>query len=252
MYPHSFLWNYLWIAPRVLLVIIVAVMLRNRLFRAFPIFFTYSIFQVLEQGILFILDRDRAISAHQYWFVYWLFSLTSISLRFGILWEVFSHIFKDYPGLKRLNRIVFRYAIVVLLLVATTVAAKTSEDGTFHIYSRIHVVDLGVDVMQSGLWLLLITFSSYFRLSLRSFPSGIAFGLSIFSTVDLATEAMRTWSGFVAGYAFDVVTMATYHCCVLVWLVYLMAPDTLTTKPAELPEHNLAEWNAELQRLLLQ
>ncbi len=232
--------------------IIVAVMLRNRLFRAFPIFFSYSIFQVLEQGILFILDRDRAISAHQYWLVYWLFSLTSISLRFGILWEVFSHIFKHYPGLKRVNRIVFGYAIVVLLLVATTVAARTSEDGTFHIYSRIHVVDLSVDVMQSGLWLLLIAFSSYFRLSLRSFPSGIAFGLGIFSTVDLATEAMRTWTGFVAGYAFDVVTMATYHCCVLLWLVYLMAPDTLTTKPVELPEHNLAEWNAELQRLLLQ
>jgi len=31
-----------------------------------------------------------------------------------------------------------------------------------------------------------------------------------------------------------------------------MGSDTLTALPGELPEHNLAEWNAELQRLLLQ
>jgi hypothetical protein len=76
--------------------------------------------------------------------------------------------------------------------------------------------------------------------------------LGIFSSVGLATEAMRVWTGPVAGYAFDFVTMATYHCCVVIWVIYLLAPETARSSVKELPENALEQWNAELQRLLLQ
>jgi hypothetical protein len=252
MYPHSFLWHYLWIAPRALQVIIAVVMVRRRLFREFPVFFIYTIFQVLEQGTLFFLDHSAAVSDYQYWYAHWFMSTVSIGLRFGILWEIFSNVFRNYSGIRSLNRVLFRSAIVVLLLLATIVAARVPEDGTFRIFSMVHVLDLSVDVMQTGLWLLLLGLCSYFRLSLRSFPYGIAFGLGIFSTVDLATEVSRAWTGFVAGYAYDFVTMATYHCCAIIWLVYLLAPERSVQTLQELPENNLEQWNAELQRLLLQ
>jgi hypothetical protein len=252
MYPHSFLWHYLWIAPRALQVIIVVVMIRRRLFREFPFFFTYTVFQIVEQGTLFVLDHSPAVSDYQYWYVHWVTSIISIVLRFSILWEIFSNVFRDYPGLQRFNRVLFRSAIAIFLLLAAMVAALAPEDGPGHIFSGIHVLDLSVDVMQSGLWLLLVGFCSYFRLSWRSFTYGIAFGLGIFSTVDLATEATRVWTGFVAGYAFDFISMATYHLCVIIWLVYLLAPETSRHTLKELPKNNLEQWNAELQRLLLQ
>ena len=80
--------------------------------------------------------------------------------------------------------------------------------------------------------------------------SRMDFGLGIFACVDLATETVRIWSGPAA--YFDFVTMATYHCCVVIWLVYLLAPQTAPLTAKELPENNLEQWNAELQRLLLQ
>jgi hypothetical protein len=46
--------------------------------------------------------------------------------------------------------------------------------------------------------------------------------------------------------------MATYHCCVVIWLVYLLAPEMTARRVKQMPENNLEEWNAELQRLLLQ
>ncbi|MGA9813398.1 MAG: hypothetical protein WBQ64_11510, partial [Terriglobales bacterium] len=109
-----------------------------------------------------------------------------------------------------------------------------------------------VSVMQSGLLILLVGFCSYFGLSWRNLTYGIACGLGIFSSVKLATEAIRVWTGPVAGYAFDFVTMATYHCCVVIWLVYVLAPETARSTVQELPQNTLDEWNAELQRLLLQ
>ena len=115
---------------------------------------------------------------------------------------------------------VFRAAAAVLLLTAIAVVARAPQDGTLQLLSRVHLLDLGVSVVQSGLLLVLVGFSSYFRLSWRSFAYGIGLGLGILASVDLATETMRVWTGYVAGYAFDFVTMATYHCCVLIWLVY--------------------------------
>jgi hypothetical protein len=252
MYPHSFLWHLLWLAPRVLQIFIAAIIIRRRLVREFPVFFVYTLFQVISEGTLFVLDHNAAVSGYQYWYVYWIGLTVSSALRFGIIWEICSNVFRKYPGLRRLNRFVFGWAIVVLLFLAIAIAAYAPEDGTFHILSRSRILDLSVNVMQSGLWLLLVGLSACFRLSWRSFAYGIAFGLGIFATVVLATQATRVWTGFVAGYVFDFVNMAAYNCCAIIWLVYLLAPETSHRTVKELPENNLEQWNAELQRLLLQ
>ena len=52
-------------------------------------------------------------------------------------------------------------------------------------------------------------------------------------------------------YSLDFITMATYHCCVLIWLVYLLAPDTARRAVKHVPDNNLEQWNTEMQRLLL-
>jgi len=252
MYPHSFLWHYLWIAPHALQLIIAIAMVRRRLVREFPVFFVYTVSQIVAQGTLFILDHLPAVSGDQYWEVHWAASLIQIGLRFGVIREIMVYVFRDYHGLGQLTRIVFRSAVVILLFLATAAVAYAPQAGGFLILSRVHVLDLFVDVIQAGLWLVVVALSFHFGLTWRNFPYGIAFGMGIFLTVDVAIEAIRLWTGFVAGYAFDVVSMATYHCCVIVWLVYLLAPETARRTLKDLPKNDLEQWNAELQRLLLQ
>lgn len=215
-------------------------------------FFAYTAFQIVEEGSLFVMDHSVAVSAYQYWCAHWVGLAIDVTLRFAVIFEIFSSVFQKYSGLTQLSRIVFRSVAVVLLVVAIAVAARAPGDGTPPILSGVHVLDLSVSLIQSGLLLLLIGFSAYLGLSWRSFPYGVAFGLGIFASVDLATETLRVWTGPIAGYAFDVVTMATYHCCVLIWLVYALAPEAARRPVKEVPESNLEQWNAELQRLLLQ
>lgn len=252
MYAHSFLWHYLWLAPHALQIVIAIVMVRRHMVRGFPVFFTYTVFQIVEEGTLFILDHSAAIRPLTYWYAHWVGLAVDAPLRFAIIAEIFSRVLGNYPGLRRLSGILFHGAAVVLLFAAIVVAARAPEDGTRHIISRIHVFDLSVSVMQSGLLLLLVGFSSYLGLSARNFAYGIAFGLGIFASVDLAAETLRVWTGSIAGVTFDLVTMATYHCCVVIWLVYLLAPETAGRPVRKLPANNLEQWNAELQRLLLQ
>ena len=252
MQPHSFLWHYLWIAPHALQLIIAVIMLRRGLWREFPAFFAYTLFEIVEQGTLFVLDHTAAVSAVEFWRDQWLFLAIEVPLRFATIFEIFSSVFRDYPGLKRLTSLVFRMATVVLLFAAIIVIARAPEDGSAPILSNVHLLDLAVSMMQSGLLLLLIGFASWFGLSWRSPAYGFAFGLGVFATVVLATKAVRLWTGALAGNVFDLLTMATYHACVVIWLVYSLAPQAARRKVTELPENTLEQWNAELQRLLLQ
>ena len=252
MRAHSFLWHYLWIAPHALQFIVASVMLRRGLWREFPVFFAYTLFTVVEQGTLFIQDHRADVTPEAYWHDRWVFLAFEVPLRFAIVFEIFSSVFRDYPGLKQLTRILFQVATVVLLFAAIVVIAQAPDHGTSPILSRVQLLDLGVSMLQGGVLLLLVGFASYFALSWRSPAYGFAFGLGIFASVRVANDAVRLWNASVVGSVFDFVTMATYHFCVVIWLVYSLAPETARRGVKELPENNLEQWNAELQRLLLQ
>src|SRR6266576_3494288 len=57
MYPHSPIWHYLWVAPHTLQVAIVVIMIRRRLISEFPVFLTYTLFQIIMGGTLFVMDH---------------------------------------------------------------------------------------------------------------------------------------------------------------------------------------------------
>jgi hypothetical protein len=206
----------------------------------------------MQSAILLVMDHSSAISATLYWNTEWAGLLITIILRFAVIHEIFTYVFRSYPALTELSRLLLRWTTVVLVLIAVAVTASTPKETPF-LLSGIHLVNRAVGLVQSGLLVFLFLFCAYFRLSFRSYAYGIAMGLGIFASVDLASAALRVWTGVVAAgsYTVDFVTMATYHCCVLIWLVYLWAPETAGQPVRVLPDHNLEQWNAEMQRLLL-
>lgn len=253
MYPHSPLWHYLWIAPHALQVFIVIAIIRRRLVSEFPIFLAYTAFQVILGTVLFALDHDPGISPEQYWTAHWGFLAISIALRFAVIYEIFANVFRPYEALAQLSRVLLRWSGALLILIAVLVTAHAPSSDGPRIASAVHVVELGVNIIQSGLVLFLFMFSSYFRVSWKSYVFGIAAGIGLFSIVTLARQAIGVATGLAAGsYVLDFVSMAAYHCSVVIWLVYLLLPQSQGRAVATMPNHNLEEWNHELQRLLLQ
>src|SRR5258708_17661617 len=114
MYPHSFLWHLLWLAPRVLQIFIAAIIIRRRLVREFPVFFVYTLFQVISEGTLFVLDHNAAVSGYQYWYVYWIGLTVSSALRFGIICGICPNGCRTNPRFGRAYRVVFRPALASL------------------------------------------------------------------------------------------------------------------------------------------
>ncbi len=233
-------------------------MIRRRLVREFPVFFVYTVYQIVQEGTLFVLDHAMrghlvAVPPYRYWHAYWAFMVVSSALRFALIYEIFFHILQSYRGLWELSRLLFRWVAALLLLVAVVISAYAPANDPYRFHTGVYVVNRAVSLVQTGLLVFLFLFSSYFHLSWRSYVCGIALGLGIFSSVDLATSAMRASIGPAPGnYVYDFIVMGTYHCSVLIWLAYLLAPEYSRRMVKELPADDLERWNAELQRLLLQ
>ena len=148
MYPHSFLWHYLWLAPHALQILVVVAMIRRRLVREFPIFLVYTVLQMTQEGILFVLDHSSAVSPEQYWHAHWAGMIVSIVIRSAVIYEISSHVFRPYPAIGELGRIAFRWAAVVLLLVAVAIAAYAPGDNSARIFSYVYVVNRAVNLVQ--------------------------------------------------------------------------------------------------------
>lgn len=253
MYPHSPLWHYLWLGPHLIQLGLAGLMIRRRMHRDYPIFFAYTVFQAVKETVLFYLDHSSVISVSVYWKCYGVGEAGDVVLRFAVIYEVFTNLFRPYPALNKMTRQILSWSAVLLLLIAVAVAWYEPGLGAGRLTYGYQLVDRTVSMVQSGLLVFLFLFASYFGISWRNYVFGIAFGMGVFSSVDLLTTAIRLQAGPFAGdYVLDFVLMVTYHVSVLIWLAYLLAPERERTPTKHLPDNNLEQWNAELERLLLQ
>jgi hypothetical protein len=112
------------------------------------------------------------------------------------------------------------------------------------------LVERSVRVVQCGLLLFLFISSAYLGLSLRNHVFGVALGFGVFVGVQMAAIAMRTQAGLVTQDALNLVKMASYNCAVLVWMTYLLAPQSADDEARVPVAAEVKSWNRALLQLL--
>jgi len=253
---HSFLWNFLWVAPNVILLALGVLLSRRGYSREFPAFLSFAILSAAGDLAVYCADIVPFISAIIFWRVQWAGFVVESVLKFLVIGEVLSRFLSPYPSVARLGRYFVSGFGAVLILVAAVAAAFARGDSSVWLISGFHVVEQTVFIVQLGLIMSLLLFAAYFRMSWDRLSFGIVLGLGISACGHLVTWALiananpsaqqRTWLAFF--------NMAIYNVCVLIWGYYLLIPSKVprkTNSPA-LPNHNLDLWNRELERLLQQ
>ena len=72
MTPLLSLLIYLWVAPHVLQVAILGVMVYRRQYRQFPVFFSYTGFEIVQFLVLLAVNRLRLMSHEHYHLIFFL------------------------------------------------------------------------------------------------------------------------------------------------------------------------------------
>lgn len=142
-----------------------------------------------------------------------------------------------------------------LVFGATLVAALSHGDSTVRLISGFHLLAQTVYLVELGLAVIIFLFVAYFGLSWDRLSFGVLFGFGVSSCEYLAAWAIiaNADPSSRGRTLLDLLNMATYHLCVLLWGYYLLVPGKIRVKTTvSLPQHNLDVWNRELERLLQQ
>jgi hypothetical protein len=243
------LYYYLWIAPHILQIVLALLMMRRRLVREFPVFFTYTMFEILQFFTLFALMHLNFMKA--YAVAYYGGETISSALRFAIIYEILSKVLGDYSPLSRIKHSLFHWATAVLMILAVLIVAYTPSMQTDSKVFVQNVLDRTISITQCGLLLLLVGLSGFLKLSFRAFAFGIALGLGIYDAVKLVDWGLVDRSGSLdTSDWFTMIVMAAYHCCVLFWVVTLVLARAQRVRAPEVSPSTLEQWDHTLERFL--
>ena len=245
--PISYL---IWAVAGVGTLLALGLVFRNRLLRQFPFFSSYLAFHVIEQIVAFLVYRHFGRASWPYLYEYWVAQAIGIGLRFGIIWEIFSQVFRPYEGLRHAGTVGFRWAAVLLLVAAIVAAvAGPSHEPDFALKGAV-VLERSLDVVQCGLLVLLFLFASYFALTWRNYVFGIALGFGVIASVELLAAALATQFRSFSDMILNSLPRIAYAGATIIWVAYLVSSEPPRPNLTALPQHDLEKWNQELLQLL--
>jgi hypothetical protein len=209
----------LWIAHPVLQLALAALLLRRGLQRKFRYFLGYILTQVATFAVVFPALWHRQDYAFCF-YLYWICVAISVAFGFGVIHEVFVDVFRSFHTLRDLGTVLFKWAGLVMLLVAGVVSVSTNSSTVAPWMQAILTAQRCVRIIQVGLVLFLLFFARYLGVSWRQRSFGIAFGFGSFAAVELAL--VSSWVGNHLGNPWmSIVNMAAYNGSMLVWVGYL-------------------------------
>jgi hypothetical protein len=249
---HKVLSLFLLISPHVLLGVLAVILYKRRLCREFTCFFAYVLYEIAKFIPLFALYSVLGATSKPYAYVFSATLLISIALRFGVIDEVSKDLFRESQFLKVAARRLLLCVTGSLLVMGVLLAVYAPGNNSARLIAGVSVVNRGAAMVQCGLLVSLLLFSRFLGLSWRRPAFGIALGLGILTSVDLATSALRAaFASEVAADLSDWLLTCTYFVCVSIWIGYLLAPEPKPVSLTVIPDDDEVEtWNREFQHLL--
>jgi len=220
----------------------------RRLYRDYPVFFAYTISHMLSFLVLFYCYQlgVRDVYRHAYLGC----EAVDAVLKFGVICELFSQVFRQYEGIRQLGSVLLRWASVILVLIAVMVAASTSGSDSDRFLAGFYAMERSVEIVQGGLLFLLFVLSSFLGLQWRRHTLGIALGFGVLSSVHLATFTLRAQLGMASQDILSLISNAGYDCAVLVWLGTLYVRKPVHQFSQHIPHWDVESWNQALVGLL--
>jgi hypothetical protein len=208
----------LWCLHPLLQMGIAAFMFRRGLLHKFKFFFCYILTQIVTFAILFPAIVWRSYGAAFY--LYWICNAIGVAFGFMVIHEVFVDVFRVFHTLRDLGTVLFKWAGLVMLLVAGVVSVSTNSSAIPPWMQAIITSQRCVRMVQVGMVLFLLFFAHYVGVSRRQHSFGIALGFGSFAVVELLL--ISSWiANHLNIVGVNVANMLAYNGSLLLWLGYV-------------------------------
>src|SRR5512146_1162470 len=182
----------------------------------FPVFFTYTIFHLIQAIASFIAFH---ISYTVFFYEWWTGELLDVFFALAVIQEVFIVTFQPYQSLSRWASRIYNAGTIVLCLTAVLIGVKYP-----HGYSpRVSVwltLDRSAFFIEVGLLFFLLVFCRLFGLSWRHYVFGIASGFVLMASVSTISETLRTHFGVSVDSWVSILNAVSFTGAVTIWTYY--------------------------------
>lgn len=234
-----------WVIGIALQVLLAAVMLAKRTWKTYPMFTAYVFFNLLAAAIGYAVFGHKAV----YFYTYFFFDSIAIVMGLGVVREIFTNVFSPHPALRKLATIIFRVAVVALIVLAGGVIYDQSGNAK-SIAHALLLAEEAARIVEVGLIMFLFLSSSAFGLHWRQNVFGMALGLGMFAAVDLVTVTLIGHVSSSMVRAINLAHVLSFSASLLIWLGYLLVPERAASS-GEMPKQaQLEQWNHAVMELI--
>ena len=218
--------NVLWLIQPLLKLVILVTMFRRKLHVRYPLFFSYLSYSVLVTALLYAVHG----SYRAYFYAYWSTDAVSAMLVMGVVYELFTAMFRKHHALRDFGSMLFRWALVMVAMLAGLLLFSGINPTRNSIVNSIANLDRSVGVMQCGMLLFLVLFSPYLKIPWRHQICGIALGFGLNSTARMLL--LSQWIHGVFGMSnLNLISMFAYDWTLVIWTVYAFMKIPVETTP---------------------
>lgn len=214
-------------------------LLRKGLWRVYTFFFTYTVWVLIANSALLIIDlRFRSI----YPGVYWHIDSIDVVLRLLVVWEVFR---QTFPKSSRLYRSLAK-GLGIIAFGLLMIAGATFLDQNYSGLRSLHLaLDRSFGFVQALMVLGTLVTARYYGVVCGRNIRGIAYGFGAWASISTTNNAMVDLTNSFRPYG-DYLRPLSYAFMLAVWVwalwVYAPNPPIVESEPAEL-EQWTEDWN---------
>lgn len=243
---HRTLQDFLWLTPAILQAGVAFAMVRRKVEREYPVFWSYLVLSTLRTLVLYGIGNDSSHYA-KYFYTYWSTEVFESVLRLCVVAEVFRKAFAERFGLHRHGAALFRFSLSALVLAGLLLAVLSPGRDPSRLLAAILVLKRAESLVLFGLIAALFLFVFALGLPWTNYSIGIAAGFGIQGAIEVTIWSVRSYYGRIASETTLWSVLIAGFCQVMIWGIYLLRSDNSVTVVSSLGE--LSDVSGELSRM---
>ena len=226
-------------------------MYTSNLWRELRMFFVYTLFCVFRTGLLVFFRNVFGAASAIYLAGYSISMLADTALAFLVIQEVYAGVLFRYEGLRALSTMIFRWAFMLLALVAIVTAVAVPAMDSSPYLNALTLFERSAMIVELGLVVLLFVLARALALGWRECVFGITVGLCLFCSLDLAALALRVHYGPSGSLVYSTFKSLAYMSTVAIWTVYIFRSEQSRNREVvPFQSDVLDSWNSAVQQFL--
>ena len=214
-------------------------LLKRRLHREFPLFFSYICAFALGDIVKAVIIRHYIT----YFYVYWTLEVLYAVLALLALHEAFYRVFHNFFRVFRWFWTLFPSAVLLMVVIATYYTLSRPPKQASPLISLILSLEIGINLIQSAIFLLFRGAMLFFRARRRNYAIGIVDGFAVVAAVGLM-YGLRSEFGTKVAFLVQYGVPVAYILALVVWLDTFLRPAE--SRPQAPPGMTLEQALAEM------